>query len=271
VTTLVRTARRSGTGIHTGAPATVTLEPAPGGGIVFVTPDGEVPATPEHTFAGEGATELRAGAARIATPEHLLAALGALGVTDVRIVLDGPELPALDGSAADWVAAIDEAGRVDGAALEPWTPIDVIEIEAYGGTAVLRPGEPSLTVHVDFGAGGPTGTFRTPLTESAFRAEVCWARTFVLARDVERLRAAGRGRGATPRNTVVWPDSPLRSEDEPIRHKALDAWGDLALLGPIRAAVEITRGSHALHVALLRRARPELVYTPPPSLRPRSP
>jgi UDP-3-O-[3-hydroxymyristoyl] N-acetylglucosamine deacetylase len=246
-----------GVGIHSGEPCTATLEPCGfGTGVVFVTPAGQVPATWENATAGEGATVLRAGDASVATPEHLLAAVAALGVTDVRIVLEGPELPALDGSAAGWVDAIDEAGRTFGPPAARWCPSSPVEVAAHGGTALLASGPPTLTVHVDYGADGPTGSLTTPLTEPAFREDVCWARTFVLARDVERLRAAGRGRGATPADTVVWPTAhDLRSPDEPVRHKALDAWGDLALLAPFAARVEITRGSHALHLALVHAAR----------------
>jgi UDP-3-O-[3-hydroxymyristoyl] N-acetylglucosamine deacetylase len=249
---LVRDVRRTGVGIHAGSACAVVIGPAAFGvGIVFVTPAGRIEATPEHAEPGEGATRLVAGRAGVSTPEHLLAALAGLGVTDATVVLDGPELPALDGSAAGWVEAIDEAGRVEGPAVEPWAPDREIVVEAHGGRAVLAPGAPALTVHVDFGDGGPSGSFTTALTEAAFRGEVCWARTFVLARDVDRLRAAGRGRGASPENTCVWPGSALRAADEPVRHKALDAWGDLALLGPTSGRVEITRGSHALHLALV--------------------
>jgi UDP-3-O-[3-hydroxymyristoyl] N-acetylglucosamine deacetylase len=74
----------------------------------------------------------------------------------------------------------------------------------------------------------------------------------VLAKDIDAARAAGRGKGATAENTVVWPGGTLRADDEPVRHKLLDAWGDLALLGPVHAHVTVVRGSHALHLALLR-------------------
>lgn len=120
------------------------------------------------------------------------------------------------------------------------------------GRATLEPGG-SVAVRVEF-PGGPAGELEVEATEQAFRREVCWARTFVLERDLERLRASGRGRGATPENTAVWPGGALRSPDEPIRHKLLDAWGDLALAGPIRARWAVERGSHRLHVRALRAA-----------------
>lgn len=247
---------REGVGVHSGEPARLELRPAAfGHGLVFHTADGEVPAALAWARAEPGATVLRCGAARVSTPEHLLAALSALGVTDAELHLTGPEVPALDGSARPWVEAIDEAGRVDGPALEPWTPTEPVVAEARGGRAWLGPSAaPSIRVEVDFGAGGPMGKLSVPLTEAAFREHVAWARTFVRAEDVKQLVAEGRGRGASPENTVVWPLAELRAPDEPVRHKLLDAWGDLALLGPSRCSVRVVRGSHALHLALLRKA-----------------
>lgn len=250
--TLAAAVTRSGIGVHSGESATIELRPAPfGTGIRFLTADGEVPATLAHARPGLGCTLLEAGRARVATPEHLLAALAALGVTDVQIALHGPEVPALDGSALLWVEAIDVAGRVDGPPVEPFVPGVEVRVDAFGGTATLGPGD-QLSVDVRFDD-GPVGTLSVPATEAAFRQHVAWARTFVLAGDVARLQAAGRGRGATAENTVVWPGSTLRAPDEPVRHKLLDAWGDLALLGPCRVALHVVRGSHALHQAVLRK------------------
>jgi UDP-3-O-[3-hydroxymyristoyl] N-acetylglucosamine deacetylase len=266
--TLVRAVQRGGIGLHTGAHAVVTLSPAPfGTGLTFRTAQGEVPATLAHARAEPGSTVLAAGRATVRTPEHLLAALAALGVTDAAIELvGGDEVPGLDGSAAEWVRAIDEAGRADGPVLAPWRPAREVRIEAHGGCGRLGPGAgtPVISVEVDFGGEGPRGALAVPLTEAAFRREVAWARTFALARDVARLRAAGRGAGATRENTLVWPPGPQdapRSADEPVRHKLLDAWGDLALLGPAEVALRVVRGSHALHLALLRAARSP---SPPP-------
>lgn len=254
--TLAGVAAREGVGVHSGLPCRLELRPAAWGhGLVFHTPAGEVSAALAWARAEPGATVLRCGPAAVSTPEHLLAALHALGVTDAELHLDGPEPPALDGSASGWVEAIDEAGRTDGPPLEPWAPSEAVVADAGGGRAWLGPSAaPSIRVEVDFGAGGPHGKLAVPLTEAAFRAEVAWARTFVRAEDVKRLVAEGRGKGATPENTVVWPHGPLRAPDEPVRHKLLDAWGDLALLGPSRCALRVVRGSHALHLAVLRKA-----------------
>ncbi|MCB9689279.1 MAG: UDP-3-O-acyl-N-acetylglucosamine deacetylase [Alphaproteobacteria bacterium] len=243
---------RAGIGLHGGLPTRVRLLPATlGSGIRFRTRSGEVPADLAHAAPEPGATVLRAGDVVVRTPEHLLATLAALGVWDVAIELEGDELPALDGSAAGWVDAVDEAGRVPTGPLEPRLPSGVARIEA-DGVATLEPGA-SVGVAVAYDD-GPSGLLEVPATEEAFRAEVAWARTFVLARDVPRLLAAGRGRGASEANTVVWPTSELRAPDEPVRHKLLDAWGDLALAGPIRARWFVERGHHQLHVHALREA-----------------
>jgi UDP-3-O-[3-hydroxymyristoyl] N-acetylglucosamine deacetylase len=210
-----------------------------------------VPATLEFARAEPGCTVLARESAAIYTPEHLLAALCALGVTDVFAALEGPEVPALDGSACGWVEAIDKAGRSAGPPLVLWAPRETVEVSGWDGQAWLGPGA-HLSVEVDFEE-GPVGTLSVPQDEASFRRDIMWARTFVLARDVERLLAAGRGKGANADNTLVWPQGQRRAPDEPIRHKLLDAWGDLALLGPCEVAMRVLRGSHALHQALLRK------------------
>ena len=153
--------------------------------------------------------------------------------------------------AGPWVDAIDEAGRLDGPPLVPFTLARTFRVDGAGGWATLGPGR-RLSVEVAF-EGGPAGALALPMDEASFR-QIARARTFVMAADIDRLRAAGRGRGATAENTVVWPGTALRSTDEPVRHKLLDAWGDLALLGPCRVAMHVVRGSHALHQQLLRAA-----------------
>ncbi len=253
VATLRRAAVRRGVSLHGGRPVEARLLPAGfGAGITFRTPRGEIPADLAHAAAEPGATVLRRGEAIVRTPEHLLAALGALGVWDVVVELDGDEPPALDGSAAGWVEAVDEAGRVEHGAVEERVVQHEVVTEQDGGRAALGPGA-GVAARIAF-EGGPEGALEVEATEEAFRREVAWARTFVLARDVERLRAAGRGRGASAENTVVWPGAALRSPDEPLRHKLLDAWGDLALAGPIRARWAVELGSHRLHLAALRAA-----------------
>ena len=256
--TLSSTVSRQGVGLHSGQFVTVTLLPAAFGvGRRLAVGDVEVSLGVAQAYAGEGCTCVRTPLGDVQTVEHLLAALDALGVTDVTVRLSPPigsdamELPALDGSAAPWVAALDEAGRTVGPPLQP-RRLPQLEVEAAGGVARTLHGPDELQVEIDFGPAGPAGTLTVPRSEAAFREHVAWARTFVRATDIERLRAAGRGRGANRDNTLVWPQDPRRSPDEPVRHKLLDAWGDLALLGPFLGTVQVQRGSHALHLALVR-------------------
>ncbi len=249
--TLARAVERSGVGVHSGEPARARQIPAAfGAGLRLQTSAGRTPVDAHHAQPGAGCTVLVGAAGRISTAEHLLAALSALGLTDATIAIDGSELPILDGSAQGWSEALDEAGSVAGPACRA-RELPEVRVEAAGGVGIASPGPDRLSVVVDFGAGGPQGTLAVDRTAEAFRREVAWARTFVRAEDVDRLRAAGRGRGASADNTVIWPAGPLRAPDEPVRHKLLDAWGDLALLGPLRGSVRIERGSHALHLALI--------------------
>lgn len=249
-------------GVHTGAPATVRLHPAVGSGLTFGVGPTTIPARLGFATAIPGATVLAREGVQIRTVEHLLAALSGLGLTDLRIEVEGPELPVLDGSAQPWVEALNAAGRVEQPDPAPcFAATRRITVDAAGGTAILEPADaPSLEVHVAY-PDGPTGSMRTDFAPGSFERDIAPARTFVLASQIEALRAAGRGRGATRDNTIVWdgqaPEG-LRFPDEPVRHKLLDAMGDLALVGRIRGRVVIHRGSHELHHALLHAARDAL-------------
>lgn len=247
-TTVVASTQWSGVGVHGGRPARVTVSPGPfGHGIVFVTSEGTVRADPRRARAGEGRLVLERGDVRVETPEHLLAACAGLGLTDLRVEIEGPEVPILDGSAQRWVDGLREAGRLEG---PPWRrrTLPALEVRAAGGRAWCAPGPDRLLVAIDFGPRGPCGRLETSRDVAGFLS-VADAKTFVLADQVEALRRAGRGRGATTANTLVW--SVGDSSDGPLRHKALDAWGDLAVLGPVAGTIGIERGSHALHQALI--------------------
>lgn len=244
--TLAGPVKVGGVGVHTGASATVQLLPAlPGAGLCWSVPSaGPWPVDLRHAEAVPGATVLVAGDVRVSTPEHVLAALTGLGVSDTQLVVDGPELPALDGGAAAWVAAIRSVGCVDGEPLAV-PVVSGVDWSAHGGRFVVRPGPPERIVHVDFGPGGPRGTARWRVGQDPMA--FAWARTFVLADQVDALRAAGRGRGATADNTLVWGAGPVERAEEPVVHKLLDLIGDLALVPPVDATVEVWRGSHRLH------------------------
>ena len=194
------------------------------------------------------------------TVEHLLAALGARGLTDVLIELDGPEVPLLDGSARDWVEAIDEAGvseRVSpdsGPAPLP-EPIWIYEGDAF--VAAIPAPHLQFSYGIDFSAPaiGQQWQTWTPQRED-FDQEIAPARTFGLAHEVESLRSRGLIRGGSLDNALVcdgehWLNPPLRFANEPVRHKILDLVGDLSLLGPIPVAhILAYKASHRLHVRL---------------------
>ncbi len=261
-----------GVGLHSGARASLTLRPAAGGaGIVFRRTDldparggADIPARHDLVADTRLCTTLAAGNARISTVEHVMAALAACGVDDALIEVDGPEVPILDGSAAPFVFLIDCAGTVATAAprevIEVLEPVRVEDGEAW---AELHPSpRPGLdaSLSIDFGA---TAVGRQSLslviTPDVFRTVLADARTFTLAEDVARLRAAGLARGGSLGNAVV-VDGPLvlnpgglRHPDEFVRHKLLDVVGDLAMAGaPLQARFRGHRSGHALNNRLLR-------------------
>ena len=265
----------------------MTLHPAPAGyGVRFVRSDLgiEVPATLEFLDGVEYATTLRKGEAIVGTVEHLLSALYAIGVDDVRVEIDGPEVPILDGSSAPFVLLIHEAGlRAHTEPRRAITLLRPVEVQLGGRWARLLPA-PRLSV-------GYTICFDHPLlrhqaidldvTLESFVEQIAPARTFGFLSEVEALQRQGLARGGSLDNAIVIGESEilndeLRFEDEFVRHKVLDAIGDLALLGhPLVARLEASKAGHAVHVALARElmARPECwtLVTRAPAVRPASP
>lgn len=260
-----------GVGLHSGLRATLTLRPAEAGdGIVFRRTDLglDIPARFDSVTDTRLCTALGQGDARIGTIEHVMAALAALGVTDAVVEVDGPEIPILDGSAAPFVFLLDCAGLVELAApaarIEVLRTVRVTEGEGPDAAwAELSPGNgPGLEAElsIDFGATAiGRQALSMPVTEEGFRAVLADARTFTLAEDIARLRSVGLARGGSLANAVV-VDGPLvvnpgglRHTDEFVRHKLLDAVGDLALAGaPLRARFRGHRSGHGLNNRLLR-------------------
>ncbi len=246
---------RSGIGLHGGMPCAVRLTPAPrGSGRVFHVGDVRIPARAAHIVDTRGCTTLGRDGRRVRVVEHLLAALAAHGVDDVRIDVDGDEIPALDGSAAGWRGALEEAGLVpDGTrtAMTLRAPVRVTQADSW---ATATPAERlELAVSIDF----PHPAIGCARWEGDAWDALLDARTFGFAADRTALDAVGLARGAGLDNAVVFDEAgpmngPLRGDDEPVRHKALDLLGDLALLGgPLRARVRVHKGGHALHRALI--------------------
>ena len=212
--TLRSEAALSGKGLHEGRPARVRLLPAEAGsGVCFARTDlpgaPTVPAAAEWVVADAGRrTQLRRGAAEVHTVEHLLAALSAARVDNVRVELDGPELPGLDGSARPWAEALAAAGAAEQPAerreLRLTRPVsfelDGARLSALPtGRAALE-----LSYTLDYSrAGVPVQTVEAALPGTDLAAEILPARTFVLAAEADALLAAGYGRGADAANTVV--------------------------------------------------------------------
>jgi UDP-3-O-[3-hydroxymyristoyl] N-acetylglucosamine deacetylase len=259
----------TGIGVHSGQPATLTLSPADANtGIVFIRtglegPDREIAARPEAVIATDFATVLgdRSGPL-ISTTEHVLAALRGMGVDNATVEVDGPEAPIMDGSAAPFVAAIDQAGIVELSA--PRRYIEVLKaVQVVSGlsTGEIRPYALGFRAEVEIVFDNPMigrQSMSLDVTPQAFRKEICRARTFGCMADVAKLWSAGYALGASFENSIVVDDTRilnpegLRYADEFVRHKVLDTVGDLALAGlPILGAYRSVRPGHKFNHAVL--------------------
>jgi UDP-3-O-[3-hydroxymyristoyl] N-acetylglucosamine deacetylase len=268
--TIARPVSTAGVGIHSGETVRLKLRPAPADtGVVFRRTDCgiEIPALSTAVCSVELATTLGRDDVTVSTVEHLLAAVRTMDVDNLWIEVDGPEVPILDGSAAPFVHLLAAAGL-------RWqqAPRRILAVTAplaveLGAKRIRISPHPGLRIvyTVDF-AHPEIGHQEVDLAvdRASFRRELAPARTFALAEDVESLHRRGLGLGGDLDNCVVFaadgPNTPLRFPDEPVRHKALDAVGDLALTGaPLWARVEVERGGHHLHYALLAalRERPD--------------
>jgi UDP-3-O-[3-hydroxymyristoyl] N-acetylglucosamine deacetylase len=225
--------------------------------------DREIVATADAVIATEFATVLGDSAGPlISTAEHVLAALRGLGVDNATIEVDGPEVPIMDGSAAPFVDAIDQAGIVQLKAnrrfIEVLKPVQVIIGQSSGE---LLPYARGFRAELDIDFSNPMigrQSYAFDLTPENFRTEVSRARTFGCMNDVAKLWSAGYARGASFENSVVFDEERLlnpeglRYRDECVRHKVLDAVGDLALSGlPILGLFRSVRGGHKLNNAVL--------------------
>ena len=261
--TLANAVERSGVGLHSGVEARVRLQgsDAPGYWVGWL----EEPQRPLQRLSPLQVADTRlctalalADGHRLATVEHLLAALAGCGISQAQIWVDGEEIPLLDGSALPWVEAIAEAGLVEvGPRLLPSLPPQPLTVQRGVSFATLLPAAaPTLAAAVEFPqAAIGRQLFSLELTPERFVREIAPARTFGFREQVEQLRQAGLIRGGALENALVcdgdhWLNPPLRFEDEPVRHKLLDLLGDLALVGLPQAQVFAYRGSHGLHTDL---------------------
>jgi UDP-3-O-[3-hydroxymyristoyl] N-acetylglucosamine deacetylase len=261
-----------GVGAHSNCAGRVTLAPAEAGtGVVFSPTrsfhgaERPIPAHWSRVSGSQLRTCIGDDSATISTIEHLMAALFGLGVDNAAIEVEGPEIPAMDGSARAFAAAIEEAGVVNLSA--PRRMLKVIEpvtVELGDSLAELRPTQNDalhLDLEIDF-PGTAIGRQRRSmiLSKENFLRELSRARSFGFVSDAERLWKRGLALGASLENTIVLGNDRvlnregLRFEDEFVRHKMLDAVGDLALVGaPIIGAFRSCRGGHRLNLALVER------------------
>jgi UDP-3-O-[3-hydroxymyristoyl] N-acetylglucosamine deacetylase len=286
--TLRRRVEVTGVGVHSAAPAQLVLHPADvDSGVVFLRtglPGGRerllearrsnVTQTALCTMLGD------ASGASVCTVEHLLAALSGLQIDNVLIEIDGPETPIMDGSAAEFVSAIDQAGVVhQSRARRHLKILKPVRVEREGGFAEFLPASRGFRVDVEIDFTSPAiGRQRCAFTvdPATFRRELARARTFGFVGDIRKLWEAGFALGSSLDNSVAIDDDVvlnpegLRYKDEFVRHKALDAIGDLSLAGaPIVGLYRTYRPGHRLNALALEalfatRSAYEIVDAPTP-------
>lgn len=262
----------AGVGVHSGTHVRIVLSPAPADtGIVFVRTDvrdanNAIRAHADSVSSTKNCTSLRNGAGvEIATVEHLMSACAGLGVDNLLVEVDGAEVPILDGSSAPFVQVLMNAGLREQMARRRYIRVlEPIEVRMGAKSAALLPSDDfdglELDVTIRF-ADPAIGVQRRGirLTAESFLDDIAHARTFGFLADVDRMRAAGLGRGASMDNAVVVdsgrvvnPEG-LRFDDEFVRHKLLDAIGDLAMAGaPICGRFVADQPGHALNARLVR-------------------
>lgn len=254
-----------GVGLHSGRAIEVALLPAaPNTGIVFYRTDAqvEIPARVSHVVETRLATTLGKGGVQVGTVEHLMAALYGLGVDNARIELDGPEVPIVDGSAAPFVEAIQRGGGTVAQSRPKRFLVLKRPVEVVGEDRIARlePAESfQLDCFIDFPHPLVSRQHRKfVFSDRAFLSEIARARTFGFGKDIDAMHQAGLALGGSLDNAVVIDDfsvrnpEGLRFPDEFVRHKILDAIGDLALLGaPIVGRYVGRKAGHALNAALV--------------------
>src|SRR5690349_24982841 len=264
-TTISRSASISGTGLHTGAPVNLTLKPAPENtGYIFVRTDldnFEISASVEYISHCSYATTLMPNGVEPSTCEHLLSALRGSGVDNCFIDIDNIELPIMDGSSENFIELIERAGLIEqDARRRIFRVLKTVKIKEGDRKMSIEPSD-SFEVEclIDF---------RHPLINrqalhyvarnGSFRREIASARTFGFTHEIEMLRKANLARGGSLENAIVLTpegmlnETPLRFDDEFVRHKILDIIGDLSLLGmPVQGKVRAEKSGHSVHAQLM--------------------
>lgn len=271
--TIKQIVKATGVGLHSGTKVELTLRPAPSNtGIVFrrvdLSPPVDIPATATAVGDTRMASTLDKEGVRVATVEHLMSALYGLGIDNVYVDITAQEIPIMDGSAGSFVFLLQSAGIEEQKALKKFIrvtqPVEVREGEGKDAKwARLEPFE-GFKLKFSIGFNHPaidqTGQeFEVDFSEQSYIKEISRARTFGFMQDVETLRSLGLARGGNLDNAIVMDEyrilnnDGLRFDDEFVKHKILDAIGDLYLIGkPLIAAYTAHKSGHALNNQLLR-------------------
>jgi len=253
----------TGTALHAGVPVTMTLSPgASGGGIIFRRADLNIDIPARYDLVRETrlGTVIGEGSARIGVVEHLMAAAAGAEIDDLLVTLDGPEPPILDGDALSYLSLLESAGVAEQS--QPRTVIKVLRpvtVESGGAKASLLPDDSrSYSYELSFPVIGEQ-FYAFAFSRAGFKAEIAPARTFGFLSELEALNKMDLAKGASLANTLALDESGVinrerqRFADEFVRHKILDAIGDLALAGaPVIARFEGRKSGHATNNALLR-------------------
>ncbi len=267
--TLKTAVTATGVGLHSGAKVTITLRPAPTGtGVVFRRLD--LPRSPDIKVDAMAVTDTRlcsalvAGNAKVSTVEHLMSALAGLGVDNVLVDLNGPEVPIMDGSASTFVYLLQSAGFEEQAAPKRFMritqPVEVTDGDKWARLEPFDGFKLTFSIQFDHPAVERTAQSLTiDLAEVSYARDIARARTFGFVQEVEALRDIGFIQGGSLDNAVVVDEyrvlntEGLRYADEFVKHKVLDAIGDLYLVGfPIIGAFAAHKSGHELNNKLLR-------------------
>lgn len=268
--TLTNTIGATGVGLHTGCQVHLTLKPAPeDAGIIFrrvdLDPVVDIPATPKYVSDTRMSTTLTKGAASVSTVEHLMSALAGLGVDNAYVEVDAPEVPIMDGSASPFVFLIQSAGvRIQRAHKQFIQILKTVQVEEEDKWARFEPYDGfKVSFKIDFDHPLFKESKQSAVIDfnhASFVKEVSRARTFGFMSDLESLKTAGLARGGGLHNAVVLDDTKvlnedkLRFQDEMVKHKVLDAIGDLYLLGhPVIGAFSAYKSGHAINNRLLKK------------------
>ncbi len=257
----------SGKALQTGHEAIVRCRPAgPDTGIVFTRTD--IPGHPSVRLSGKSISRsrlrrsaVRSGRAEVQTIEHFVAALWCLGVDNIAVEINGPELPALDGSARDFLSALKRAGTAEQANQRQVIKVtEPVLVQDKGRSLGIYPDNIfSVSYLIDYPVRSiGREQYEAKLDSETFEKEIAPARTFCLKKEARILLKLGLGRGATTENTLVMDeDGPigtsLRFPNEPVRHKVLDLVGDLYMLGaPVIGKVVAEKSGHSLNAMLVK-------------------